>query len=72
MEYKEIAQLVDDQAKCLVGQLCKKVECLEGVDALNPRVYKAIAKETVYENFRFLKKLIYVCSEFGEIKFEGS
>ena len=70
MEYKDLEQLIDEQANCLVGQLCKRVECLQGVDALNPRVYKALAKETVYENFRFLKKLIYI-SEMGGVKFES-
>lgn len=55
---KSILKIIDEEASSTVGVLCRTVEVLEGENSLNPSLYKNLAKETVYERFRILKKII--------------
>ena len=66
---KEINELIDQQARSLVGILLKRVELLSAEDSLNPNIYKSIAKELVYENFRSLKKMLDLRYRVGKIEF---
>jgi len=66
---KEIHELIDQQARSLVGILLKRVELLNAEDSLNPNIYKSIAKELVYENFRSLKKMLDLRYRVGKIEF---
>ena len=54
----EIVDILDKRASVLVGILMRRVENLSTEDALSPDVYKAIAKDTVYEQFRELKQSV--------------
>jgi len=62
MEYKEVfdklIRLVDSEAKTTVGMLCKRIEVLDKNQALNANLYKDLAKETIYEQSRALKKYL--------------
>lgn len=69
-EYTKIMQFIDDQAKILVGILCKRIEVLEGEKVLTPKLYKSLIKENVYEQFRALKKLIEVYLKVGNVIFK--
>ena len=57
---QELYNLLSDRAKCLVGILCKRIELLENEKALTPALFKAICKETIYEEFRNIKALITI------------
>ena len=70
-KYEEIYNLIDYQAKVLVGTLLKRIEVLEKENALTPKLYKALVKEQIYEQFRNLKKLIEVTSEIGKLEFKS-
>jgi len=67
--YDQISSLVDSQAKVLVGQLMKRVEVLEQEQALTPSLFKALARESVYEHFRNLNKLIELQFKIGKVVF---
>jgi len=69
MEQKELYDILDQFARTLVGVLSKRVEVLEKEDALNPNLYKALAKESIYENFRALKSLLNVKYSVGKVNF---
>lgn len=73
MEYedikKEIENLLDQQARTLVGILCKRIEVLDEQKVLKPDLYKALAKEHIYENFRQTKKLLNTKLGIGRINF---
>ena len=56
--YKELIEIIDYQAKVLVGTLLKRIEVLDKEKALTANLYKALAKEHIYEQFRAMKKLI--------------
>jgi len=62
----ELFELLDSQAKSLVGILLKRVEILEKENALTPALYKAIVKEHVYEWVRTIKALIVI----GKVEFK--
>jgi len=64
-KYERLFKLIDDQAKVLVGILCKRIEVLDKNKALNPKLYKDLAKEIIYEQSRVTKKLI----EIGRVEF---
>jgi len=64
MENQELFNLLDNQAKSLVGILLKRIEILESEQALTPSLYKKIVKESIYEWVRMLKVLINGRVEF--------
>jgi len=68
-ELKKINELIDYQARTLVGTLLKRIEVLARQNVLTPELYKALVKEQVYEQFRSLKKLVEVHLTVGTIKF---
>jgi hypothetical protein len=66
MENQELFNLLDTQAKTLVGILLKRIEILEKENSLNPSLYKSLIKEHVYEWTRTLKALITI----GKLEFK--
>lgn len=58
MENRELFELLDVQAKVLVGILLKRIELLEKEHVLTPNLYKSLVKEHVYEWTRTVKTLI--------------
>lgn len=69
--YKKIENILDDQAKTLVGVLCKRIEVLEKEKQLTPNLYKSLTKELIYEHCRFAKKLINLYLTVGTIVFKS-
>lgn len=67
--YEQISALVESQAKVLVGTLLKRVEVLDQEQALSPSLFKAIAREHIYENARALNQLIKMRFEIGKVVF---
>jgi len=61
----ELFELLDSQAKSLVGILLKRIEILEKENSLTPSLYKSLVKEHVYEWIRGLKTLISI----GKVEF---
>jgi len=57
---EELYNLIDLNAKTLVGILLKRIEVLEKENALTPSLYKALVKESVYESARNLKTIIKI------------
>jgi hypothetical protein len=55
---KKLNEIIDEEARTSVGILCKRIEILKENGVLTPELFKGIAKETVYENSRTLKKII--------------
>lgn len=70
-EYEKILQIIDSQARTLVGTLLKRIEVLAQEKALTPSLYKAISKELVYENSRQTKTLLKVYLEVGKVIFKS-
>ncbi len=68
---EKINNLIDKQARNLVGILCKRIEVLEKEHKLDPSLYKQLAKELVYEQFRNLKELINVHVLVGKVVFKS-
>jgi len=66
----ELNSIVGENAKALVGVLCKRVELFEKENVLTPSLYKAITKELIYENSRNLKKIISASFCTGKIVFK--
>ena len=66
-EYKKILDVIDTQAQVLVGVLLKRIEVLEKEKVLTPSLYKSLIKENIYENSRYLKKLIKLHLEIGKV-----
>jgi len=64
---QELFELLDNQAKSLVGVLLKRVEILEKENSLTPSLYKALVKEHVYEWVRTIKTLITI----GKVEFRN-
>ena len=67
MENSEIFELIDLNAKTLVGVLLKRIELLEKENVLTPSLYKALIKEHVYESARNLKTIIKI----GKLTFKS-
>ena len=66
MEDKQtLFNIIDKQTRVLVGVLCKRIELLEDNKALNPKLYKDLSKEIIYEWSRGLKTII----DIGRIDF---
>lgn len=68
-KYETIYNLIDDNAKVLVGIMSKRVEVLEKENSLSPNIFKSLIKEIIYENSRYLKKLIKINLTTGQIIF---
>ena len=66
----KILEFVDQQARITVGILCKRIETLTKENALTPSLYKALAKEILYEQSRNLKNLISVYLKIGNVTFK--
>ena len=64
---EELYNLIDLNAKTLVGILLKRIEVLEKEHALTPSLYKALVKESVYESARNLKTIIKI----GKLEFKN-
>ena len=63
-ELENIYDLIDEEARGLVGILMKRLEILEKQENLSlsqlKSLYKSLIKENVYEQSRVLKQLITV------------
>ena len=72
-KFEKIAETIDTQARSLVGILCKRIEVLssQGNKDLDIGLFKKLAKELVYENFRNLKTIIKVQLEIGKVVFKS-
>jgi hypothetical protein len=76
MEDKEfiiINNLIDENSKTLVGTLLKRFENLEGNNLTFEQaksIYLKIIKDLIYENSRYLKKLISATLNTGQIIFK--
>jgi len=70
-KYEKIYNLIDYQAKVLVGTLLKRIEVLSKEKVFTPELYKALVKEQIYEQSRNLKKLIEVQLTIGKVEFKN-
>ena len=68
-KYEKIFDLIDKNAKTLVGILLKRIDVLNNENKWSPELYKALTKEIVYENSRGLKNLIDVFLKFDKINY---
>lgn len=74
MENLSIEQIIDDEARATVGKLCKRLEVLQQQDisySKKETLFKALAKELIYESSRSLKKLLELYS-MGYRKIEST
>lgn len=62
-----ISKIIDSFARNLVGIFCKRIEILG--DAGNMSILKKLAKETIYEQCRTLKRVLFFYV-FGDGKTE--
>lgn len=69
---EKLEEVITINARVLVGTLLKRIEVLEKENALTPNLYKALVKEIVYENSRYLKELIRLNLDIGSIQFRKS
>jgi len=60
MDNQEIYDIINIQTKILVGQICKRVEVLEQNNSLQPTLFKALAKEQIYEWSRTLIAILKI------------
>lgn len=72
---RDITEICKDRSRSLVGKLCKRVELLQQEQGLTidqlTSLFKKLAKETVYEDFRELRNtLIFYQEGRVYIKFE--
>jgi len=70
-ELIKINQLIDSNARILVGTLLKRIEILTEAKALTPSLYKALIREHVYEQSRSLKELMRVHFGIGKVIFKS-
>jgi len=66
----KLNEIVEDNAKVLVGIMSKRVEVLEREKCLSPNLFKSLIKEIIYENSRYLKKLLNIELDRGTIVFK--
>ena len=66
----KLNEIVEDNAKVLVGIMSKRVEVLEREKCLSPNLFKSLIKEIIYENSRYLKKLLNIELDRGSIVFK--
>ena len=64
---EELYNLIDLNAKTLVGVLLKRIELLERENVLTPSLFRALVKEHVYESARNLKTIIKI----GKLEFRN-
>jgi len=69
--YKKISNLMDYQAKTLVGILLKRIDLLSEQKLLTPELYKSLIKENIYEQFRNIKQLLEVYLTVGTVEFKS-
>ena len=71
--FEKISKTIDTQARSLVGILCKRIEVLssQGNRDLDISLFKKLAKELIYENFRNLKTIVKVQLEIGKVVFKN-
>lgn len=67
MDNNELFELIDLNAKTLVGVLLKRIELLEKEKVLTSSLYKALIKEHIYESTRNLKTIIKI----GKLEFKN-
>lgn len=60
--------LLDKEARTTVGLLCASIDALTKTQSFNPAVFKELAKNTVYNQSRVLKKLLQ-CMVIPKIRF---
>ena len=60
MEQTKLFELLDTNAKTLVGTLLKRLEILEKENVLTPSLMRALIKEHIYESNRTLKTIINI------------
>jgi hypothetical protein len=60
VDNQELNNLIDLNAKTLVGVLLKRIELLEKEKVLTSSLYKALIKEHIYESARNLKTIINI------------
>ena len=63
----EILDVLDSRSKVLVGVLCKRIEILQEQGVLTPELFKAILKESVYEEARNTKAILTI----GKVVFKA-
>ena len=66
---KKLEEVIDANAKILVGITLKRIEVLEKEGVLTPALYKALIKEIIYENSRYLKQVIRLNLDIGSVNF---
>lgn len=57
---KDLFELLDTNAKTLVGTLLKRLEILEKENVLTPTLIRALIKEHIYESNRTIKTIIKI------------
>jgi len=67
---EKIKNIIDSQARALVGTLMKRVEVLAQENALSASLYKSLAKELVYENSRQTKALVKMNFDISRLEFK--
>jgi hypothetical protein len=71
--YEKMDEILTENSKCLVGIILKRLEVLEEERGLSIEQYKSLfknlTKEIIYENSRYLKKLIKAELTTGSIIF---
>jgi len=60
MDQNKLFELLDTNAKTLVGTLLKRLEILEKENVLTPSLIRALIKEHIYESNRTLKIIINI------------
>ena len=69
---KKIEEVIDNNASLLVGELLRNLEVLDGEGLSFEQIkslYKKLIKEKVYQNARYLKKIINVNLNSGSVIF---
>jgi len=69
--YKKISDLMDYQARILVGILLKRIDLLNEQKLLTPELFKSLIKENCYEQFRNIKQLLEVYLVVGKVEFKS-
>lgn len=69
-ELNKIYEVLDHQARSLVGILLKRLEVLSVNKAFSIELYKALIKEIIYEQFRNLRDILEVHLTIGKVEFK--
>ena len=70
-ELNKIYEVLDHQARSLVGILLKRLEVLSANKAFSIELYKALIKEIIYEQFRNLRDILEVHLTIGKVEFKA-